>query len=69
MVYAKPRICPGEWDTNNYGGIDIQILARPLDFILIKSNNSNNNKTWKIVDFADHANPKVKLKENEQKDK
>ena len=37
-------------------------------FIIINNNNNNKKKTYKIVDFADQADHRVKLKEREKKD-
>ena len=60
MVYTQPSICPGELDTQT-----------PLGFL--DTNESPNlgqmTRTCRIVDLAVLADHRVKLKENEKKDK
>ena len=60
MIYAQTNIYPGGW----YGiQTDHLISARRPDLMIIKK------KNCKIVNFAVSADHKVKLKENEKKDK
>ena len=70
MVYARPDICPGEWDTltplefwHTNGSPNLGLTTR------LYNNQQQNNRTCKIVDFAVLADHRVKLKENEKKDK
>ena len=62
MVYAQPRICPGEWDAETPLGFwdtnDHLMSARWSDIIIIKKN----ERTCWIMDFAVPADHRVKLK-------
>ena len=48
---------------------DHLISAGRLDLIIINNNNNKKKKICKIVDFAVPADHRIKLKENEKKDK
>ena len=69
MVYAQPRICPGEWDAQTHLGFwdtnDHLISARRPDLKTI----NKKVRTWKIVESAVLAYHRVKLKECEKRDK
>ena len=68
MVYAQPNICPGEWHKllwNFEIEMDHLILTRRPDLIII----NKQKRTCKIVDFAVSTDHRVKLKENEKKNK
>ena len=62
MVYVQTSICP-RWDFNIQ--TDQIISARRPDLYKI----NKKERTCKIVDFAVPADPRIKLKENEKKDK
>ena len=73
MVYEKPHICPGEghtqtplgfWHTN--GSPNLSQTTRPYNN---NQQQQQQKRTCKIVDFALAADHRVKLKENEKKDK
>ena len=66
MVYAHPRICPGEWDTQTVQGFWDTNRSYNLGQTTIPYNNQQRN--CKIVDFAILVDNKVKLKEREKKD-
>ena len=69
MVYVQLNISHGEWDTqtplrfrHTNGSLNSGQTTRPY-------NNEQKKRTYKIVDFAVPADHRVKLKENEKKDK
>ena len=69
MVYAQPNICPKEWHTqtpmrlwHTHGSPNLSQKTRP-------NNNQQKKRICKIVDFAVPADPRIKLKECEKKDK
>ena len=70
MVYAQPRICPGEWHTqtplelwHTNGSLNLSQTTRPY------KNQQQKRELFKIVDFAVPADHRVKLNESEKKDK
>ena len=68
MVYAQLSICPGEWDTQNpfrFWDADHLISTRRPDLVIV----NRNKRTCRIVDFAVPADHRVKLIENEKKNK
>ena len=79
IVYAQPSISPGEWDTqtpmefsHTNGSSNIGQVIRPYDNQQKKKKKKKKEKkkrTCKIVDFAVPADPRVKLKGSEKKDK
>ena len=69
MVYAQPRICPGEGDSptplgfsDTNGSHNIGQMTRPY-------NNQQKRETSRVVEFAVPADHRVKLKECEKKEK
>ena len=71
MVYAQPKICPGEWDTQTSLGFwytnrspNLSQTTRPYNNQLKKK-----KRTSRIVDFAIPTDHWIKLRENEKKDK
>ena len=69
MVYAQPRICPGEWDAQTFlifwdtnGSPNLNQATKPSD-------SRQKKRTCWIVDFAAPAVHIVKLKESKKKDK
>ena len=67
MVYARPRICPGEWDAqtplrfwDTNGSSNLGQTARP---------SQQKKRIFRIVDFAVPVDHWVKMKESEKKDK
>ena len=64
MVYAKPSIFPGEWDTQTPMVFDVQtdhlIFIRRPDLIII----TKKKRTCKIEDFTVPADHRVKFKES-----
>ena len=66
MVYAQPSICPRKWDFEIQ--TDQLILARRPNLIII-NRRKKKKRTCKIVDFAVSTDHRIKLKENEKKDK
>ena len=73
MVYAQPSICPGEWDTqtplgfwDTNGSTNLGQTTRPHNN---QQQQQQKKKTRKIVDFAMPADQRLKLKENEKRDK
>ena len=70
MVYAQLSICPRKLHINFFWDFDIHtdhlILAKRLDLIII---NKKRERICKIVDFADPADHRIKLKKCEKKDK
>ena len=69
MVYAQLRICPWEWDTQTPLGFWDTNGWPNLDQATRSYNNQQKKRTCRIVDFAVRADPRVKLKECEKKDK
>ena len=72
MVHAKPRTCPGDWETKiHLRDFEIQtdnlISARRLDLKIISD--KKKKSSWRIMDFAILADHRIKLKESEKKDK
>ena len=69
MLYAKPNICPGEWDVQTPLGFwdtnGSPISARRPDLIIIMII----KRTCTIVHFVVLADLRAKLKEREKKDK
>ena len=63
MVYAQLRTFPGKWESEMQK--DHLISARRLDLVIIYKK----KRTSRIVDFAVPADDRVKLIENEKKDK
>ena len=74
MVYAQSGICPGEWDTltalgfwDTNGSPNLSQITRPSDSK--KKKKKKKKRTCRVVDFAFQTDHRVKLKENEKKDK
>ena len=67
MVYAQPRICPGEWDIQTSLGFwdtnGSLISIRPPELVEV---NKKKRTCW-IVDFAIPADHRIKLKESKKK--
>ena len=70
MLYVQPSSNPGKWHTQTPMGLEIKtdhlISDRRPDLIY---RNQQKKRTCKIVDFADPANHRIKLKESEKKNK
>ena len=71
MLYARPRISPRKWDAHNSlgfwdtnGSLSIGQPTRSSD-----NKKRQKKKTWQIVDFALRVEQRVKLTENEKRDK
>ena len=67
IVYAQPRICPGEWHAQNplgfwdtNGSPNLCQTTRPY-------NNQQKKRTFKIVDFAVPAEHRVMVKESKRR--
>ena len=76
MVYAQPRIRPGEWDAqtplgfwDTNGPPNLGQTTRPYNKQQQQQQQQQQQRTWQIVDFAVLADHRVKLKESEKKDK
>ena len=71
MVYVKPRIRPEEWDApNSLGFWDTYLIsARLSELVIVKKKKKKKKRTSWIADFAVPADHRVKMKENETKDK
>ena len=70
MVYVQPSSCPGEWHTqtpmglwHTHGSPNLGQKTRPY------SSQQKKKRTFKIVDFAFPVDQRIKVKENEKKDK
>ena len=69
MVWAQLRGCPGEWDTQTHrgfwhtnGSTDVGQATKPYNF-------QQKQENLRIADFAAPVDHRMKLKENENKDK
>ena len=69
MIYAQPRICPGEWDAQTPLGFWDTNRSPNLSQTARYYNNQQKKKTCKIVDFTVPADHRMKLKEGEKNDK
>ena len=70
IIYAQPRIFPGEWDTQTSLGFWDTNGSLNIDQTTRYYNNQQKRKRiCRIVDFAVPADHRVKLKESEKKDK
>ena len=70
MVYAPSRICPEEWNApTSLGFLDTNGSFNFRQTTRTSNNQEKKKRTYQIVDFAVSANHRVKLKENEKKDK
>ena len=67
MVYAQPRICPGECDTQSPLGFCLTNGSPNLCQTTRPHNNQEKKRAGKIEDFAVPADHNVKSKENEKK--
>ena len=71
MVYAQPRIYPGEWDAQTPQGFWDSNRSPNLGQMIRSCNNQQKKKKeiCQIMDFAVLADYRVKLKENKKKNK
>ena len=72
MIYAQPRICPGDHDAQTPQGFCDKNGSPNLSQTTRPCNNQQQQKkkrTYRIEDFAISAAHRVKLKESEKKDK
>ena len=69
MVYAQPRICPGECDEQTPMGFLYTNRSPNFGKTTIPYNNQQKKGTCVIVDFAVPAHHRVKLKESKKNDK
>ena len=69
MVYAQPRICPGEWNTQTPQGFWHANGSPYLGQTNRPYNNPQKRRTCRIVDFVVPAEHRVKLKESEKVNK
>ena len=67
MVYAQPRICHGEWDTQTPLGFWDTNGSPNLGQTTRLYNNERKKRTCRIVNFAVPADHRIKLKENKDK--
>ena len=69
MVYAHPRICPGEWHAQTflgYWGTNGHLIStRRVDVIII----NEKERICRIGDFVVPTDHRLKLKESEKRDK
>ena len=68
MIYAQPRIHPGEWDSQTSLGSWDTNRSSNIGLLTGSSDNQQKRTCW-IVDFAVPAQHWVKLKENWKRDK
>ena len=70
MVCARPRISLRKWDAqNSLGFCDTNGLSNLGQTTRHGDRHQKINRTWRIEDFAVLADPRIKLKENEKRDK
>ena len=69
ILNTQPRVCPGEWDAKTHMGFWDTNISPTLREMTRPCDNQQRKRTCKIVEFVVLANPKVKLKESEKKDK
>ena len=69
MVITQLKICPGKWDAQTPLGFWDTNGSTNIGQMTTAYNNQQKKRTCRIVDFAVPAHHRVKLKENEKKDK
>ena len=71
MVYAQPRIGPGEWDAISSQGFKVErdhlMCPRQQDLLIV--NNQKKKRAWQPVDFVVKMDHGVKIKESDKRDK
>ena len=69
MVYAQHSMCPREWHINSHGTLRFKRTPNLGQKTISYNNQQKKKRTCKIVDLAVQADPRIKLKESEKKDK
>ena len=65
VVYARPRICPGEWDAQTSQGIWDTNRSK-LGQTIRLSDSQQKKRTCRIVDFDARLESKIKRKRKER---